>query len=299
MLKLTSLILRLRFQRPTSLPYWMGSAFRGGFGIHLRKIVCYRPMHECEDCKFRENCLFYAAYENPYAKKGKSPPPRPIIFIPPFFGEPMDFKEGAEIEVKLLLLGEYSRYLPHVLLSLRQFGSYGLGDRRHIGLNKFEVAEAKCAFSGETVYEEGAIYPSRLKEIDVKKLQPFEGRRVRVNFYTPIQLPLGFPPPPQHLLKLIHQRLVRFVNEYGSGEKVGDFTCEGKVKPVMQRYHRLVGVSQRTGKREFWHCWTGIADYEFEKLDETGRWLLGVGKVLGAGAKSSFGMGFLDLFAKE
>lgn len=272
----------------------MGSAFRGGLGTHLRRVVCYKPMQECTNCELAQECLFYVAYENPYAKRGKSPPPRPIILVPPFFGKIMEFDKGVELEVKLLLFEKYSQYFPHVLLSLQQFGSYGLGGERHIGLNKFEVVEARCEFTGQPVFEGGKIYPSRLKRKDVTELSPIQKRKVRVNFCTPIQLPLGFPPSPEHLLKLIRQRLVMFVNEYGSGEKIQEFKCQGRVNLVAKHYHCLLGYSRRAGKREFWHCWTGVADYTFEELNEVGKWLLGVGKVLGAGAKSSFGMGFLD-----
>ncbi|MEM3514777.1 MAG: hypothetical protein QW495_05580, partial [Candidatus Hadarchaeum sp.] len=179
-------------------------------------------------------------------------------------------------------------------LALQQFGSYGLGDARHLGQNRFEVAGARCEFSGELVYEGGTIYPSRAKAVDVTDLPPVGQKRLRVGFKTPIDLPLGFPPSPEHLLKLIRQRLVLLVNEYGSGERVPDFKCKGEVKPIAKHYHRLVGYSRRSGRREFWNCWTGIADYNFEEIDETGKWLLSVGKVLGAGAKSSFGLGFFD-----
>lgn len=294
-LELTCLNLRLRFLGSVRLPRWMGSAFRGGLGTHLRKVICYRPMQECTDCGLAGECLFYAAYENPHAKRGKGPPPRPIILVPPFFGKPIEFEKEAGLEVKLLLLGEYSRYLPQLLLSLQQFGSYGLGGERHIGLNKFEIAEAKCEFTREHVYKEGRIYLSRLKRKDITELPPIQEKKVRVSFRTPIQLPLGFPPSPEYLLKLIRQRLVMFVNEYGSGERVQEFKCRGEVNLIAKHYHCLPGYSRRAGKREFWYCWTGIADYTFEELDEVGKWLLGVGKVLGAGGKSSFGMGFLNL----
>lgn len=257
--------------------------------------MCYQPTEDCARCKVADHCLFYASYENPYAKKGKGSPPRPIILVPPFLGKPLEFREGTEMDVKLLLLGEHSRYLPVVLLALQQFGGYGLGNMRHVGLNRFKLLEARCEFSGRKVYEEGIMYPSHVEKRDILELPPFRERKVRINFRTPIQLPLGFPPSPEHLLKLIRSRLVMLVNEYGSGEKVPEFNCKGEVSLLSKHHHRLVGHSERAGRREFWHCWTGEAEYTFEEIDQTGEWLLGVGKVLGAGAKSSFGMGFFDL----
>ncbi len=116
-----------------------------------------------------------------------------------------------------------------------------------------------------------------------------------MGFRTPMELPKDFPPSPEHLLRLIRQRLVLLVNEYGDGSRVPEPEVKGRVNPVARHHHRLIGYSRRSGRREFWQCWTGIADYEFEEINEVGQWLLGVGKVLGAGAKSSFGLGFFDV----
>jgi len=299
MLELACFNLRLRFSDATRLPRWMGSAFRGGLGQHLRRTVCYRPMHRCDTCDQARRCLYYVAYENPWAKRGHAPPPRPILLVPPFFGKEMELVDDAKLEVKLLMFGSYVRYFPYVILALQQFGSHGLGDARCFGYNRFEVAEAKCEFSGGVVYDGGTIYPSNMNVVDVADLPPMEQKHLRVGFRTPIELPLGFPPPPGHLLKLIRRRLVLFVNEYGSGERIPEFKCKGEVKPVTKHYHRLIGYSQRSGRREFWNCWTGVAEYSFEELDKTGKWLLGVGRVLGAGAKSSFGLGFLDIMENK
>jgi CRISPR/Cas system endoribonuclease Cas6 (RAMP superfamily) len=256
-------------------------------------------MRECEGCERSSECLFYANYQNPSAKKGHAPPPRPIILTPPFFGKEMEFAGEAKLELKLLMFGDYARYFPYVILALQQFGSHGLGDARHFDWNKFEVAEAKCEFSDEVVYDGGTIYPSNLKSLDVRELPQIEQKHLRLGFRTPIELPAGFPPLPEHLLQMVRQRLILLANEYGSGEKVPGFACRGLVKTIAKHYHQLIGYSQRSGRREFWNCWTGIADYDFEELDETGRWLLGVGRVLGAGAKSSFGCGFFDVFSES
>ena len=294
MLRLSSLTLTLGFEGEVKLPRWMGSAFRGGLGQHLKRIVCHRPMRECERCDRTQACLYYAAYEKPHARRGHAPPPRPLVLVPPFFGRELEFERGAKLTLKLLMLGDYARYFPHAMLALQQFGSQGLGDARYFGRNRFEVIEASCDFSGKVVYDGGKIYPSALEVLDVRELSPIDRKRLRVGFRTPIQCKLGFPPPPERLLRMIRARLVRFVNEYGDGSKVPEPEAEGKVTPVAKHRQRLVGYSQRSGRREFWHCWTGIAEYEFERIDEHARWLLGVGKWLGAGAKSSFGLGFFD-----
>jgi len=297
MLSLASLTLTLRFGE-AELPPWLGSALRGGFGRHLRRIVCYRPMRDCNDCKTAESCLYYETYERSQARRGHAPPPRPIALIPPFFGKRLIFRREGRIEVGLLLFGRFVQNLPHVILALQQFGSHGIGEGRYFGKNRFEVERATCSLSGRTVFESGTIYPDRMSTVDATKIPPIEGRSFRFLFRTPIELPLGFPPPPDHLLKLIRHRLILLVNEYGTGEEIPEPSCRGSVRPLAKHRHRLTGRSQRSGKREFWNCWTGIADYDFEELDATGRWLLGVGRVIGAGAKMSFGMGFFGIRPK-
>jgi hypothetical protein len=294
MLSLASLALTLRFGE-AELPFWLGSAVRGGFGRHLRRIVCYQPMHSCEDCRTSESCIYYETYERPYARRGHAPPPKPIALIPPFFGKKLKFRREGRIEIGLLLFGQFVQNFPHVILALQQFGSHGLGEGRYFGKNRFEVEKATCRLSSSVVFDGGAIYPEHVKTVDVTEIPPVEGQSFRVFFRTPIELPLGFPPPPEHLLKLIRHRLIFLVNEYGTGEKIPEFACKGSVRSLAKQRQRLIGRSQRSGRREFWNCWTGIADYDFRELDEIGRWLLGVGRVLGAGAKSSFGIGFFDI----
>lgn len=295
MLELACLSLHLGFKGPARFPRWLGSAFRGGLGQHLKRISCYHPMRECEGCDLARGCLFYAAYENPFAKKGHAPPPRPIILVPPFFGKVMEFERDAELRLKLLMFGDYARYFPYVILALQQFGSHGLGNARHFGQNRFEVLEARCEFSGKTVYDGGTIYPSNMRALDARELPSVKQRQLRVGFRTPIQCKLGFPPTATQLLRMIRARLLRFVNEYGDGSRVPEPKVKGEVRTLARHYQRLVGYSKRSGRREFWHCWTGIAEYKFERLGSTASWLLGVGKLLGAGPKSSFGLGFLDI----
>jgi hypothetical protein len=293
MLRFASLRLTLRFGE-AELPRWLGSAFRGGFGQHLRRIVCYRPMRECADCERTGECLYYQTYEREFARRGHSAPPRPIILVPPFFGKPLVFEREGRLELRLLLFGDFLRNLPHTLLALQQFGSHGLGEARYHGRNRFEVHRAVCERSGKLVFDGSTIYPGNLEPVEVGEIAPASGNKFEIGFRTPIDCPKAFPPPPDRLLHMIRRRLVLYVNEYGTGERIPDFTCEGAVKPLAKHRHRLIGYSKRSGRREFW-AWTGIARYEFGELDAGARWLLRVGEVLGAGGKASFGMGFFDL----
>lgn len=291
MLNVARARLSLLFSSPVRLPGWLGSTFRGGLGQHLRPLVCYCPSKECEKCNLSDECPFYIAFMRPFAKRGRTPPPRPIAVIPPF-GRPM--KGRIKMEVDLVLLGDYIRFFPHLILTLQWLGVDGLGNLRRLGFNRFRITEGRCWFSGQKVFGDGIIYVKNLKSVEVRELEPFKGNGVRVEFKVPIELPKGLPSSPFDFLELIRHRLILLVNEYGDGRKVPDFSCEGSGRIVESKLVRLPGRSMRSGKREL-QGWMGTAEYHFEKIDEVGRWLLSVGRVLGAGSKFSFGMGFFEL----
>jgi hypothetical protein len=147
MLKLSSITLQLRFNTPAQLPYWLGSAFRGVFGREVRRTICNDLSKACIDCADKERCLYYYIYEKPVAKRGHSPPQRPIILIPPFFGKVMRFENDGKLDLKVLFFGEFSRYAPHVLLALRMAGQQGLGNERYYNINKFVIESGICDFS--------------------------------------------------------------------------------------------------------------------------------------------------------
>lgn len=56
------------------------------------------------------------------------------------------------------------------------------------------------------------------------------------------------------------------------------------------RKHKLYHRSKREGER-FFITYTGKAEYDVEVDDDAAK-LLKIGELIGAGAKSSFGMGF-------
>lgn len=69
MLKVVPLMAHLRFTSPVLLPFWLGSAFRGGVGIQLREVYCPTPERTCDDCAPQETCVYYTLYEKQAAEK--------------------------------------------------------------------------------------------------------------------------------------------------------------------------------------------------------------------------------------
>jgi CRISPR/Cas system endoribonuclease Cas6 (RAMP superfamily) len=295
MLNFSRITLQLNFNTPTILPRWMGSVFRGGFGEYLRMGCCPNINQDCKKCHYNDGCLFYYSYERETAKKGYAPPTRPIIIVPPFFGQKMEFREHCTLDVDVFLFGAFSKYLPHVLLGMKLLGFAGIGSLRRYDMNRFVIEAATCALSGERIYDGETVSLTKLRTIDVADLNNCTENPVKIGFRTPIILKSSeFPPSSERLLDLIRSRLILYVNEYGDGTKVGEAKCSGEVCQISKHFHRLERRSRRAGARLF-EGFTGIAEYSFDELDDVGKWLLNVGLFLGAGPRSAFGCGFLDL----
>jgi hypothetical protein len=207
----------------------------------------------------------------------------------------MDLDAGSKLNLDMLLFGDFRRYLPHVLVAMKLFGETGIGSLRRYGLNTFTVEGANCGFSGREIYDGNTINISNLKTTDIVDVPRFERKSIQVGFKTPIILKtVVFPPSPEQLLALIRSRLILYVNEYGTGELVPYYDCSGIVIEVAKHFQRLERRSRRSGALEF-AGFTGIADYTFDKIDDASTWLISAGSITGAGPKSAFGCGFLDM----
>lgn len=288
---MSRIFLNLEFTTPAVFPYWMGSAFRGGFGQTLRRAVCPDSRKDCLLCETKDKCLFFYTHMKTKSKRGHASPVKPIILIPPFFGKEMRIEKEPRLSVEILFFGDFAKYLPHVILAMSLLGKRGLYSQRYEGLNRFEVKEMGCCFSQKIIYDGETIFLKNLKVLDVRDIDPLEVDRVRIGFRTPFT-GKEFPPEPTQLLSGIRNRVIRFVNEYGNGEDIPEIEVDGKVAGSTRHYHKLERRSMRSDKIVF-DSYTGIVEYCFEKLDRNGAWVLAHGFHVGCGPDSSFGCGFL------
>lgn len=282
-LKLTKLRAKLYFPS-YRLPYWLGNKFRGGFGAVLVRAICGYIKPRCNTCGSSEDCLYYIVYEKEKQRRGKSQPLRPIVFVPPFFGEEVSGR--GEMDVEINVFGDYYRFLPHLIYGLRFMGKLGLNSD-----SKYEVLSIRDVFSGKEIYDGERVYAERLKTIDLCELGVRKFNEFSVKFVTPIEAKA--PITLNDLLKMIRRRLMLYVNEYGTGF-VPDFKCDAEVLESEWRKHKLVNYSRRKGKRVFSGV-TGYAKYKIHDCDENALKFLSIGELIGAGSKASFGMGFLKI----
>uniref|UniRef100_A0A7J2THG4 CRISPR-associated protein Cas6 n=1 Tax=Archaeoglobus fulgidus TaxID=2234 RepID=A0A7J2THG4_ARCFL len=191
-LKLTKLKARLYFPR-YSLPQWLGNKFRGGFGNVLVRAICGYTRPRCHACALSDECLYYVVYEKEKQKVGKSQPPRPIVFVPPFFGKPESGK--GEIEVEINLFGNYFVFLPHVIYGLRFLGKIGLNAE-----SRYEVVSIYDAFSRKKIYDGFRVNAENLTTIDLGELEPFLAGEIprRFSYSSRGSCPAGCRNPAQN-----------------------------------------------------------------------------------------------------
>jgi len=282
-LKLTKLKAKLYFPN-YRLPYWLGNKFRGGFGNVLARAICSFIKPRCHVCRSSEDCLYYAIYEKEKQKRGKSQPPRPVVFVPPFFGQSLSGR--GELEVEINIFGDYYTFLPHIIYGLKFLGKIGLNAD-----SKYEIVNIKDCFSGKEIYDGEKISVEALRSIDLGEVNGKSLNSFRVKFFTPIEAspPLNL----EELLKMVRRRLILYVNEYGNGE-VPNFSCKAETLESEWKEYELMHYSRRKGKRKFYAV-TGYAKFRIEEADENALKLLTIGELIGAGAKASFGMGFFKI----
>jgi len=300
MLSLAVLKVQLMFTTPVDLPYWMGSTFRGGLGIHLRKACCPDLQEDCYRCDGRGDCLFYHTHMKRTSRRGRGPPPKPVVVVPPFFARGMHVEQDGSLDLDVILMGKFVRYLPHVVLGLRLLGQAGIGATRHYGSGRYRIDGIRCRFSGSEIFRTGNLDLEGLEVRDIQEMPPAAFEPVlRVGFRTPFIAKTGeFPPFIDRLLWHIRQRVIYYVNEYGDGGVVPDYSVKGRTLTSRVHFHRLIRASARAGKGMF-YGYTGVVDYGIEEMDRNAAWLLSIGSLLGAGPKASFGCGYIQIGLPE
>lgn len=271
MVKFTALDVTLTFPKGARLSPWLGNKFRGGFGHHLRPFSCKFPLEgatsspssdeqdssrwqlddsssttTCPECQDQfDECLFYKLYQATTARRGHSPPPRPIVFIPPFTGQPHLIPPRRTLRLRVLIFGSFTRYLFHLIHGLNLLGSRGFRgspvassrdadpsepSRQRQGTSKvkytrntFFISRIVNAFTNQVVFDGHNFFYQYLTTMESTELPPLVLRhpRLAVSFTTPLVLKTPqFPVPFSQFLHLAWLRHVRLENEYGKQQRL-------------------------------------------------------------------------------
>lgn len=159
--RLQRLVVTLRATERVTLPWFSGSALRGGFGRAFRRLACAMgPRQPCPTCLLRQMCPYGYVFETgpgPDAEvlRSHQEVPRPYVMRPPgrdgrpvgsaewVVGDerrPVCFDEGQTFRFELVLVGRAVEYYPYFVVSLRELGMGGLG----AGRGRFVLEDVQC-----------------------------------------------------------------------------------------------------------------------------------------------------------
>lgn len=130
-------------QEPARLPYYKGSAIRGGFGLAFRRVACPFPKRECSDCLLRQKCVWSYVFATPRPEGSEimrkyETIPHPFVIEPPE-DDKTSYAPGDELVFTLVLIGKAIESVPYFIYAFEQMAEQGLGS----GRAKFKVAAVR------------------------------------------------------------------------------------------------------------------------------------------------------------
>ncbi|MDQ6951758.1 MAG: CRISPR system precrRNA processing endoribonuclease RAMP protein Cas6 [Mariprofundales bacterium] len=203
--------LRIRFSYPTDhRPRgYSGSAWRGGFGHALKRLVCLFSKGACGNCPLATQCAYTTVFEPAIAR-----PDAPREPAPPYTLYPVADDHGLWLNVTLF--GEAARrHRTFVLQALRQAGELGIGDihyrfegiqSRH-GDGWVNLEDHPMALSTPPAAPDGAIRLQLLTPLRFK----YEGHLIRPQSLT---LPIW--------VNALRRRLIRLAASWGDAAAMRD-----------------------------------------------------------------------------
>lgn len=173
-----------------------GSAWRGAFGIALKRVVCAMRLRPCEGCPLRNGCAYPILFDGyrPAERLASTPVFAGIDkFAVPYVLEPEivqdhAFASGDRIGVILTLVGAANARFVYVVRAMAEAGAAGVGPARaRMDLQRVLRLTALDAATGETVFDGGAHCVAT--PVASPPLPPMTGG-LKVEFRTPLRLRL-------------------------------------------------------------------------------------------------------------
>jgi CRISPR-associated endoribonuclease Cas6 len=202
MLELAKYRLVIRPRASLLLPEYKGSAFRGGFGHALRRVVCPFDDGRCyRGCIQPGRCVYSYVFETPLPEeiatifapiRGALDAPHPFVLEPPE-EEKQHYNAHDRLAFHLILIGRAMEYLPYFLFTFDELGRIGLGK----GKGRFQLEGAfGVGTEGEVVVFKGIErrfvgvgVPITREEV----ARTVQGKvdEVEIEFLTPARLKYG------------------------------------------------------------------------------------------------------------
>jgi hypothetical protein len=217
-------------EAPMRLPAFAGSAWRGGLGWALKRLVCVMRLRPCEDCPLEHSCIFptvFAARPDEDAQKMRRYERVPNPFVLHQI-HPRRTTVGPEdrVVLELGLVGRACRQIAYLVRALDQAGEGGIGpDRGRLGLRAVTPVEAPWAPlelepASQAIRAEGSI-----------PVVPEPWPRAELRLRTPLRLqaegrlvgPREFRPA--CLATALVRRVSMLCHHHGEGDLAADFAA--------------------------------------------------------------------------
>ncbi len=254
----------LTFEDEAFLPEYKGSTFRGVFGHSLKKTVCALKCQKCGTCILNKSCLYSLIFEK-HDVNGKSnnisAMPHPVVIVPPETKQ-KHFKQNEQIDLEIILFGEFNEKLPYFILTFQNMGKTGIGKKIKGKRSRFRLE--KIISSGKTLFENeniNNIDTSFNLSINSDSYKEFMGNKsVLIEFKTPFRIKFNNSFPENLDFKTLTRTMLRRVSSL--------MNCYGNGEPPLD-YKRLVREAEEIKIKEsnlYWKDWQRYSNRQHKKM---------------------------------
>jgi len=273
-------------ESPQRLPPFLGAAVHGALSRAVYRTVCVFPRRAtCTGCPLVARCAYPLLFETPapaddvlHAAGIRDQAPRPLVVGPEpgwtrASGRPIRFDAGAEIPVRLTLIGRAIDELPILVVALQRLAAHGLGlpaddaersagaaPRPALRLGRVTTgAPAHVGYDGasDTYHAPPAAGPEAVSDA------PPDG--VALELVTPLRLKHDGqfldPVPPAVLCATLARRANALAVLFGSGTPVVDETVAADLAAsltVAAADLRRVHVTRYSARQRQRMTWPGL-----------------------------------------
>ncbi len=174
------------------LPAYKGSTFRGALGHAFRRVCCALKREHCETCLLRQRCAYSVCFETPVPEGAEimrryPSAPHPFVLEPPL-DDRQTVEAGAELAVRLWLVGRATEYLPHFIYAFEAMGAQGLGrDRGQASLDRLDCEDGRVLYQQPDRQLTGM--PRTINNTMIEeRLNALRGGPLRIRFETPMRV---------------------------------------------------------------------------------------------------------------
>ncbi|MCX8038610.1 MAG: CRISPR system precrRNA processing endoribonuclease RAMP protein Cas6 [Candidatus Sumerlaeia bacterium] len=190
--------IHLTLERPLEIAGWIGSAFRGGLGLMLKKAVCVAPREDCARCVLHHSCTYAAVFDSRrdatdplYASLKEIPRP----FVLEFSRDGLHSAKAVQQTFRLVLIGRAIHSFAYLVYALMQLGEAGLGKQR-IQYTIDRIIQDTPGFQARSLYD--AQSQRQIRDPEFTRGSQFAPAsptgvipKVRLNFLSPLRVKSG------------------------------------------------------------------------------------------------------------